>query len=100
VASSCNLRPLYLVRSEEAKTFLTLQKVSGYSGEDQFSILLSVLQDYGIVKKLGAIIIDNVSLNNVLYRTIEIYYKNKLSKEWLADDWRIRYIDHIINLVV
>jgi hypothetical protein len=79
---------------------LALQKVPGHSGEDQFSILLPVLQDYGIVKKLGAIIADNAPSNNVLCRTIEAHYKDKLSKEWLADDWRIRCIGHIINLVV
>jgi hypothetical protein len=72
----------------------------GHSGEDQFSIFFLILQDYDIVKKFEIIIIDNASLNNVFYRTIEIYYKDKLNKEWLADDWRIRYINYIINLVV
>src|SRR5450755_2834675 len=31
---------------------------------------------------------------------IETHYKDKEGKEWLANDWRIRYIDYIINLVV
>jgi hypothetical protein len=74
--------------------------VPGHSGEDQFSILLPILQDYGIVQKLGAIIADNASTNNVLCRTIEAYYKDKEGKEWLANNWRIRCIGHIINLVV
>jgi hypothetical protein len=33
------------------------------------------------VKKFRAIITDNALLNNVLYRTIEIHYKDKLNKE-------------------
>jgi hypothetical protein len=74
--------------------------VPGYSGKDQFSILFPVFQDYGIVQKLGAIIADNAALNNVFCRTIEAHYKDKEGKEWLANDWRIRCIGYIINLVV
>jgi hypothetical protein len=82
------------------KALLALQKVPGHSGKDQFSILLPVLQDYGIVHKLGAVIADNATSNDVLCRTIETHYKDKKGKEWLAHDWRIRCIGHIINLVV
>jgi hypothetical protein len=74
--------------------------VPDYSGENQFSIFLLIFQDYGIVQKLGAIIANNAVLNNVLCRTIEAHYKNKKEKEWLVNDWRIRYIGYIINLVV
>jgi hypothetical protein len=52
-----------------------------YSGEDQFSILVPVLQNYGIEKKLGIIIADNISPNNVLYRIIEKYIKKTYDKE-------------------
>jgi hypothetical protein len=52
------------------------------------------------VQKFRAIIADNAVLNNVLCRTIEAHYKDKEEKEWLANNWRIRYISHIINLVV
>ena len=72
---------------KKQKALLALQKVPGHSGENQFSILLPVLQDYGIVQKLGAIIADNAALNNVLCRMIEAYYKDKEGKEWLANDW-------------
>jgi len=85
---------------KKQKALLALQKVPGHSGEDQFSILLPILQDYGIVQKLGAIIADNAAPNNVLCRTIEAYYKDKEGKEWLANNWRIWCIGHIINLVV
>jgi hypothetical protein len=55
--------------------------VPDYSGEDQFSILFSILQDYDIVQKLKAIIADNAAPNNVFYRTIETHYKNKKEKK-------------------
>jgi hypothetical protein len=31
-----------------------------------------ILKNYSIVRKLGTIIADNISLNNVLYRIMEI----------------------------
>jgi len=74
--------------------------VPGHSGDDQFSILLPVLQDYGIELKLGAIIADNASPNNVLCRTIEKHMWEEHERDWKANDWRIRYIGHIINLVI
>jgi hypothetical protein len=63
-------------------------------------ILLLVLQDYGIVHKLGAIVADNASLNNVLCRTIETYIKEEADQDWSARNWRIRCIGYIINLVM
>ena len=72
----------------------------GHSSDDQFLILLLVLKDYGIVRKFGIIIADNGFLNNVLCRFIENYWKKKLGLVWKAAECRIRYISHIINLVV
>jgi hypothetical protein len=74
--------------------------VPGHSSDDQFSILLLVLEDYGIVRKLGAIVADNASPNNVLCRLIENHWKKELGLVWKAAEWRIRYIGYIINLVV
>jgi hypothetical protein len=85
---------------KKEKALLALKKVSGHSGDNQFSILLPVLQDYGIELKLGAIVADNASPNNVLCRMIEKHMWDTHKREWLADDWRIRCIGHIINLVV
>jgi hypothetical protein len=72
----------------------------GHSNDDQFSILLPVLKDYGIVRKFKAIVANNASLNNVLCRLIENHWKKELGLIWKAAEWRIRYIGHIINLVV
>ena len=85
---------------KKEKALLALKKVPGHSGEDQFSILVPVLQDYGIEKKLGAIIADNTPLNNVLCHIVEKHMKKIYDREWLADEWRIRCIGHIINLIV
>ena len=71
-----------------------------HSGDDQFSILLPVLKDYGIIRKLGAIIADNASPNNTLCQSIKEYWEQELDLKWKADDQRIRCIGHIINLVV
>jgi hypothetical protein len=51
---------------KKQKALLALKKVPGHSGEDQFLILLPVLEDYGIVQRLRAIIADNAAPNNVL----------------------------------
>jgi hypothetical protein len=85
---------------KKQKALLALRRVPGHSGEDQFSILLPVLEDYGIVRKLGAIIADNAPPNNVLCRFIQTHWEDKLSLDWEAEHMRIRCIGHIINLVV
>jgi hypothetical protein len=59
------------------KTLLRLRLVAGYSGEDQFDVLLSIIQDYDIVRKLGAIVGDNSSTNNTLCRATEAYLKGE-----------------------
>jgi hypothetical protein len=82
------------------KVLLALRTVAGHSGENQFNILLPVLQDYGIVRKLGAIVADNASPNNTLCDFIEDYMLEKEDREWEAKHWRIRCIGHIINLAV
>ena len=58
---------------KKQRALLAFQKVPGYSGEDQLSILFLVLEDYSIVQKLGAIIADNAPTNNVLCRFIQDY---------------------------
>ena len=85
---------------KKQKALLALKKVPGHSGEDQFSVLLPVLEDYGIVRQLGAIVADNASPNNVLCRRIESHWGQELDLAWDANHWRIRCIGHIINLVV
>jgi len=49
-------------------------------------ILLSVLQDYDIELKLGAIIADNAAPNNVLCRTTEKHMWEEYERDWKAGD--------------
>ena len=54
------------IEEKYMKALLTLRPVTGYSGEVQFATLLPVLQDYSIVRKLGAIVGDNSGTNDTL----------------------------------
>ena len=85
---------------KKQKALLALKQVASHGSDDQFAILLPVLEDYNIVRKLGAIIADNAPPNNVLCRLIETYWRKELGLVWKAAKWRIRCIGHIINLVV
>ena len=55
------------------KAFIALCTIANYSRDKQFSVLLSVLQDYGIVQKFEAIVSDNASTNNTLCAAAEEY---------------------------
>jgi len=48
------------------KALLGLREVENHSGEAQFIALLPVLQDYGIVRNIGAIVADNATTNDTL----------------------------------
>jgi hypothetical protein len=72
----------------------------GHSSDSQFLIFFPILEDYGIIRKFGAIIADNIPPNNVFYRLIKNHWRKELGLVWKAAEWRIRYIGHIINLVV
>jgi hypothetical protein len=69
----------YLLKRQKA--LLALRTIAGHSGQNQFNILLPVLQDYGIVRKLGAIVADNTSLNNTPCEIIEDYMLVKEDRE-------------------
>ena len=51
--------------------------VQSHSGEDQFLTLLPILKDYGITRKLGAVVSDNIGINDTLYHTIKKYIKEE-----------------------
>ena len=85
---------------KKQKALLALKKVPGHSSKAQIGVLWPVLKDYGIVRKLGAIVGDNAPTNNVLCRLIQKKFKDTLGFNWEADYWRIRCLGHIINLIV
>jgi len=88
------------MKEKHLKTLLGLRLVAGHSGDDQFDVLLPLLQDYDIVRKLRAIVGDNSSTNDTLCRAIETYLKREEDLQWSATQWRVRCIGHIINLAV
>ncbi len=87
-------------REKLTKALLGLRPVAGHSGEEQWETLLPILQDYGIVRKLGSIVCDNASSNNTLCRTIGEYFEDEEELEWDPSFRQIRCIGHVINLAV
>jgi hypothetical protein len=82
------------------KALIALRTIANHSGDEQFSVLLPVLQDYGIVRKFGAIVGDNASTNDTLCAAAEEYLLEEEEIEWDTAHWRIRCTGHIINLAV
>jgi hypothetical protein len=72
------------IEEKHLKTLLGLRLVASHSGEDQFDVLLSIIQDYGIVRKLGAIVSDNSGTNDTLCQATKAYLKGEEDLEWSA----------------
>jgi hypothetical protein len=83
-----------------SKALLALRTVINHSGDEQFATLLPVLQDYGIVRRLGSVVSDNASTNDTLCRAIGSYLKEEEEIQWDPTFRRIRCIGHVINLAV
>jgi hypothetical protein len=82
------------------KNLLGLRQIGGHSGEEQFTVLRTILEEYDISDKLGVIIGDNASTNDTLCRTIAKWYHDNQERAWDAETQRIRCLGHIINLIV
>jgi hypothetical protein len=85
---------------KHTKALLALRTVKGHSGEAQFPVLRFVLQDYGIMRKLGAVVADNSGTNDTLCQEIEAYLLKEEDLVWESSRWRLRCLGHIINLAV
>ncbi len=72
---------------KHVKALLALHTVKDHSGEEQFAVLLSVLQDYGIVKKLRTIVADNSGTNDTLCQEIEAHLLNAENLVWESSHW-------------
>jgi hypothetical protein len=83
-----------------SKALLGLRTIGGHSGEEQFNILRTVLEEYDIIDNLGVIIGDNATTNDTLCRTISVWFEENGKPEWNAQNQRIRCLGHIINLIV
>jgi len=82
------------------KVLLALRPVRGHSGQDQFHTLLPVLQEYGVVRKIGACIGDGSGTNDTLSRAIQDHLCTEEDFEWKAVEWRTRCLGHIFNRVI
>jgi hypothetical protein len=82
------------------KSLLGLRQIGGHSGEEQFNVLRTVLEEFDISDKLGMIIGDNASTNDTLCRTISKWYQDEYERAWDPEKQRIRCLGHIINLIV
>jgi hypothetical protein len=59
------------------KIFLEFRSVADHNREDQFDVLFSILQEYGIVRKLRAVIDDNSGINDIFCRAIKAYFRKE-----------------------
>jgi len=87
-------------QEKRIKALLALRTVAAHSGEEQWITLLPVLQEYGILRKLGAIVADNSTTNDTLCRTIHKYLADNEDITWDPIQQRIRCQGHTINLAV
>jgi hAT family C-terminal dimerisation region len=87
-------------QEKRTKALLALRTVVNHSGEEQWNTILPVLQDYGIVRRLGAVVADNSTTNDTLCRTISHYLLENEGIIWDPLQQRIRCQGHTINLIV
>jgi hypothetical protein len=59
------------------KILFEFRSVIDHNGKDQFDVLFPIFQEYGIVRKLRAVISDNSDTNDTLCRVIEAYLKRE-----------------------
>jgi len=92
----------YVASNEDqiSTSLLALREVGGHSGEEQWSILRTILEEYEIIDRLGCIIADSASTNGTLCRTIHNYFSEELMMVWDYERNQIRCICHIFNLIV
>jgi len=89
---------------EQLQTVLLgVRHIGGHAGEIQFEqALLPVLEDYEIVRRIGAIVGDNATTNDTLCRTISQHLRERYPRdpEWIPTHQRIRCLGHILHLAV
>ena len=69
----------HFINSQEKliNALLSLRTVASHSGDEQQNTLLLVLKDYGITRKLGAVISNNYTANDKLCRIISDWLLQK-----------------------
>jgi hypothetical protein len=64
------------------KALIALRPIQGHSGQAQCDVLIPVLQEYSIVRKLGAVVGDNSTTNDTLTRAIQEHLSCVEDIEW------------------
>ena len=86
-------------QDQVSRLLIGLSPIASHAGEEQFNALAPILEDFGIAQKIGSVVCDNASLNDMLCCTISNYLREQ-GKAWDPLLHRVRCIGHIINLAV
>ena len=84
----------------QRKALIALRPVASHAGEEQLTVLLSVLEEYGIVRQVGCFMSDNASTNDTLCRSVSRHLESKEKITWNTEKQRLRCIGHVNNLAV
>ena len=67
---------------------MNISKIS-YIGTNLINIFIKITEDMRLQKNILAIVVDNMSNNNILFSNIEPFHIEQ-----------VRYFEHILNLVI
>jgi hypothetical protein len=88
------------IYSQFQNILLGLRTTPGHSGSDQWLSIKPVLEEFGILRKIGTIVGDNSGTNDTLCRTISEYLSSEERIDWNPTHQRIRCQGYILNLVI
>ena len=84
---------------ERRKITLAIKELQGvHSGENQATVLLQVLGDYGIVGRLGYFVMDNTYSNDTSINIISEALLKNHGVDYNPHQHRLRCLGHVINL--
>lgn len=84
---------------ERREITLAMKELQGvHSGENQATILLQVLGDYGIIGRLGYFVMDNAHSNDTLINIISEALLKNHGVDYNPHQHRLRCLGHVINL--
>lgn len=92
---------LYHRNLRKAELLLALREIEGaYSRGNLVKIMISVLEEYGIMNKLGYFVADGGSNDNTMVRCILNHLQLESGRRYGYQERRLFCYGHIINLVV
>ena len=86
--------------AKSCRALLGLKRLHGaHFGENQSQVIMALLQEYQLTKKVGYFTLDNASNNDVALASLALKLK-ELGIIFNPVEHRLRCIGHVINLVV